>query len=165
MTAQRMTLERERELRTMDGSYEPPGPLTEALDAMVYERFRADIAELEGDGTRHMASELETAIRGALQRGGFRIAPDLMGQETIWCTECGRDSGYHWTGCKYLASVEAAAGVPGQSGPGAASTPVAPPEKRWRCEGTGKAVRDPQYDAGMACPACNGTGTTKTRNL
>jgi hypothetical protein len=29
-----------------------------------------------------------------------------------------------------------------------------------RCEGTGKAVRDPQYDAGMACSVCNGTGKT-----
>ncbi len=27
-----------------------------------------------------------------------------------------------------------------------------------RCEGTGKAVRDPQYDAGMDCPKCGGTG-------
>jgi hypothetical protein len=40
-----MTPEREKELRTQDGSYEPPGQLTEALDAMAYERERADRAE------------------------------------------------------------------------------------------------------------------------
>lgn len=40
-----MTPEREKELRTQDGSYEPPGQLTEALDAMAYERKRADRAE------------------------------------------------------------------------------------------------------------------------
>ena len=27
-----------------------------------------------------------------------------------------------------------------------------------RCEGTGKAVNDPQYDAGVACPKCGGRG-------
>jgi hypothetical protein len=30
---------------------------------------------------------------------GFSIAPDLLGEPTIWCIECGRDSGLHHHRC------------------------------------------------------------------
>lgn len=29
----------------------------------------------------------------------FRIAPDLIGMLSIWCVECGRDSGFHYDIC------------------------------------------------------------------
>lgn len=48
--------------------------------------------------------ELLTAIEGA----GFRVAkssahpflgPTSEDEWTLWCTVCGRDSGYHWDTC------------------------------------------------------------------
>lgn len=35
------------------------------------------------------------ALGAAVASGGFRIAPDLLGAPTLWCLECGRDSGMH----------------------------------------------------------------------
>ena len=35
----------------------------------------------------------------AIAAAGFRIAPSLHGQPTLWCKECGRDSGLHWSSC------------------------------------------------------------------
>lgn len=35
----------------------------------------------------------------AIEAAGFRVANDLLGQPTLWCKECGRDSGFHWNNC------------------------------------------------------------------
>ncbi len=36
---------------------------------------------------------------GAIRRAGFRISNDLLDVPTLWCIECGRDSGFHWAEC------------------------------------------------------------------
>jgi hypothetical protein len=38
-------------------------------------------------------------LEGAIKAAGFRVAPALLGDPTLWCVECGRDSGYHWGDC------------------------------------------------------------------
>jgi hypothetical protein len=41
-------------------------------------------------------------IRRAVWSAGFRVGPDLLGEPTLWCLTCKRDSGYHWDGCRRL---------------------------------------------------------------
>lgn len=40
-----------------------------------------------------------TPEQKAIDAAGFRVANDMMGQPTLWCKECGRDSGFHWEHC------------------------------------------------------------------
>ncbi len=35
----------------------------------------------------------------AVAAAGFRVAPNLLGDPTLWCLECGRDSGFHHESC------------------------------------------------------------------
>ncbi len=37
--------------------------------------------------------------RDAIRAAGVRVAPDLLGKPTLWCIECGRDSGFHHSTC------------------------------------------------------------------
>lgn len=39
-------------------------------------------------------------LAGAIERAGFRVAPDILGVATLWCTTCRRDSGYHLSTCE-----------------------------------------------------------------
>lgn len=41
-------------------------------------------------------------LRKAVVHAGFRVGPDLLGEPTLWCLTCSRDSGYHWDGCRRL---------------------------------------------------------------
>lgn len=41
----------------------------------------------------------------AISRAGFRVGPDLLGVPTLWCDECGRDSGYHHDKCSKSTTV------------------------------------------------------------
>jgi hypothetical protein len=43
--------------------------------------------------------EMVTELTSAMKDAGFRVGPDLLGKPTLWCTECGRDSGFHWEAC------------------------------------------------------------------
>jgi len=46
------------------------------------------------------ASYWEARARDAEKASaGFRVSKDLEGKLTIWCIECGRDSGYHTSVC------------------------------------------------------------------
>lgn len=47
-------------------------------------------------GTDYPLSE---RLSGAVRRAGFRLAPDVHGEATLWCLECKRDSGFHWSTC------------------------------------------------------------------
>lgn len=38
-------------------------------------------------------------IADAVVRAGFYVGPDLLGRPTLWCHECKRDSGMHWSTC------------------------------------------------------------------
>jgi hypothetical protein len=70
-----------------------PGVTIDAADIadqlLVYRREREPKTAPTG------ATTLERAIEGA----GFRVKPDLLGKPTLWCVECGRDSGYHRDTC------------------------------------------------------------------
>jgi hypothetical protein len=39
------------------------------------------------------------ALVDAVESAGFRLSKDLLGKPTLWCIECGRDNGFHWTAC------------------------------------------------------------------
>lgn len=41
----------------------------------------------------------KTPEQHAIAMAGFRVAPDQFGRPTLWCKECGRDSGFHWDNC------------------------------------------------------------------
>ena len=61
------------------------------------------------DATRQLSvdrKEHELELK-AVQDAGFRLAPDLQGKKTLWCKECGRDSGYHSADClkRYPAAI------------------------------------------------------------
>jgi len=54
-------------------------------------------------------------LAAAIERAGFRVAKNIAhpflgptpeDQPTLWCKECGRDSGYHWRTCSKAASPE-----------------------------------------------------------
>lgn len=38
-------------------------------------------------------------LRDALKSANLYVAPDMLGAPTVWCVECGRDSGFHWAKC------------------------------------------------------------------
>lgn len=40
-----------------------------------------------------------TPAEQAIDAAGFRVANDMLGKPTLWCKECGRDSGFHWENC------------------------------------------------------------------
>ena len=44
-------------------------------------------------------AESKDTAQAALEDAGFRVVPDLHGKPTIWCCECGRDSGFHVPRC------------------------------------------------------------------
>lgn len=52
----------------------------------------------------------------AIASAGFRVAPNLLGEPTLWCRECGRDSGFHWAPCRMFAWAKQPDGV-AQSAP------------------------------------------------
>lgn len=51
--------------------------------------------------TRRTTMSLMTPeqIADAVVRAGFYVAPALLGTPTLWCHECKRDSGMHWSTC------------------------------------------------------------------
>lgn len=53
------------------------------------------IKALGGDPDKKTMTPAEKAIEAA----GFRVANDMLGHPTLWCKECGRDSGFHWEHC------------------------------------------------------------------
>jgi hypothetical protein len=56
--------------------------------AELVDTLRAEIAEL----------------RAAVASAGFRVSPCINSAPTLWCVECGRDSGFHWEKCARLRS-------------------------------------------------------------
>ncbi len=52
-----------------------------------------------GDRCIRVMQDARDADRGAIAAAGFRVAPDLLGKPTLWCVECGRDSGFHRPDC------------------------------------------------------------------
>ena len=38
-------------------------------------------------------------LKGAVARAGFRLAVSLHDEPTLWCIECGQDSGFHYSRC------------------------------------------------------------------
>lgn len=42
----------------------------------------------------------------AIENAGFRVAIDLLDRPTLWCKECGRDSGFHWSQCSKTAGAK-----------------------------------------------------------
>jgi len=40
-----------------------------------------------------------SVLADALAYANFRVGPDVHGVQTVWCQECGRDSGHHYKWC------------------------------------------------------------------
>jgi ribosomal protein S27E len=86
---------------------ETPGarcPYCEAAGVTVF--FRAVtafgcsscITDLVNPAAAKAIKDRDAAIRDA----GYRAAPDLLGALTLWCRECGRDSGLHTSQCSRI---------------------------------------------------------------
>jgi hypothetical protein len=39
------------------------------------------------------------ALEKAIEAAGFKVEDDARGRLTLWCRECRRDSGFHWSIC------------------------------------------------------------------
>lgn len=85
--------------------------LVAACETYVDELERqVDARTLERDGASANPSPKARApydfdryvFEGAIERGGFRVGPDVLGNWTLWCLECGRDSGFHHSPCSKL---------------------------------------------------------------
>ena len=67
----------------------------------------ADVGPIERDGeTMHTAQRCIANLKAkippevrAIEGAGFRVSPNILGVPTLWCKECGRDSGFHWSHC------------------------------------------------------------------
>lgn len=42
---------------------------------------------------------IDERLLHAIRNAGFRVSDDLLGNPTLWCVECGRDSGMHHPTC------------------------------------------------------------------
>ena len=55
--------------------------------------------QAEARARNEEAEALHKAELKAVASAGFRLAPDLCGDMTLWCLECDCDSGLHWSSC------------------------------------------------------------------
>jgi len=81
----------------------PPAQVAETLVLLGMD----SIAEFKA----HLDALREAAAHGdryalAVKNGGFRMAPDYHEQPTLWCIECKRDSGFHWSTCSKMQTGE-----------------------------------------------------------
>ncbi len=79
------------------------------IDASIPALPKAGTANLRNDSERFEGSEADYAA--ALASAGFHVQKNLAhpflgptdeDRWTVWCDECGRDSGYHWRPCSKL---------------------------------------------------------------
>jgi hypothetical protein len=102
----------------------------------------------------------------AIASAGFRVAPDYHGVPTLWCVECGRDSGFHMPACSKVAAdikrhkdvaQRDAFGhvIPPVVGRSAAPEPAPPPPveepAKWGCSRCGYPV---EVSAQGCCTKC-----------
>lgn len=74
---------------------------------LAHEKWPALLAEVrrlraEHDRERAIPEQpapLLEPLVSAVKAAGFRLGPDLQGVATLWCIECGRDSGFHYDKC------------------------------------------------------------------
>ena len=79
------------------------GNKTEPQEPEVRRILRDCVKALEAvEEDQREAARTSAAVRDA----GFRVGTALMGDLCLWCIECGRDSGFHWSKCSKSA-VEA----------------------------------------------------------
>ena len=83
----------------IDGQWKAPVLLAAAIRDRDTMHTTLTIAQERGTALVEENRRLKETIAVA----GFRISNDLLGHPTLWCVECGRDSGYHHDGCSKAA--------------------------------------------------------------